>query len=109
MPREFTELERKWIKEKFDALSPEEKERVMARFRKEKEKPTVATLTYKQLAQNYKGQKGVNIENAIRKTMRNMNREKTQVKVVNKPGSITITPEGRFMITKKGKSIRIGD
>jgi len=38
-----------------------------------------------------------------------MNRRKDQVRVVNKPGATIQDKTGTYMITKKGKSIRIGD
>lgn len=72
----------------------------------------IPTLTYKQLAQNYnkevnkkKDGKKVKVKTTIRRIIRSMNKEKVQIKVVNKPGSIIKDEQGnRFMITKKGKS-----
>lgn len=122
---EYTELEKQRIKERFDALTPEQKERVMKAFKsvqEPKSNPTsqvkdgIATLTYKQLAQNYNKEenkkhngKKIKVETTIRKLVRNMNKEKTKIRIVNKPGTVLNTKEGSFIITKKGKSIRIGD
>lgn len=74
------------------------------------QKPAISILTYKQLAQNYpEGKKTTANGETIRQIIRRVNKEKTQVRVVNKPGSLIKTPEGTFMISRKGKSIWIGD
>lgn len=108
---EYTALKRQRMKEQFDSLTPTEKERVTKAFlalqnppKEEPPKPSIPTLTYKQIAtQNFKGKK---VENRVRRTLRNMNREKTQVRVVNKPGSVIEDNEGnKFLITSKGKSM----
>ncbi len=72
-------------------------------------KDGLATLTYKQLAANFNKDNKNNVERSIRQTVRRMNKKKKQVQIVNKPGSTVRNEEGTFMITKNGKSIRIGD
>lgn len=130
---EYTELEKQRIKERWEALTSEQKAQVMAIFRGQpvKEKVNVesddatkqapikegmATLTYKQLAQNYnkkenskKDGRKIKVETTIRRMVRGMNRAKKTIAVVNRPGSTITTDNGTFLITKKGKSIRIGD
>ena len=111
-------LSKEELKEKWEALSPEEKKRAIEIMEKIELRPDqqapikegVATLTYKQLAQNFnkEGQK-FNVQSQIRQAVKNMNKMKKQIRVVNKPGSTLHSEEGTFMITKKGKSIRIGD
>lgn len=106
----FTEEEKAAIKAKFAAMSPEDQKRVIEKYKEglstNIQAPIdngVATLTYKQLAKNYPK----DTQHRIRKTIKNMNKKKRQVQVVNGPGSIIKTEEGSFIITKKGKSMRI--
>lgn len=112
---EYTELEKQRMKDKYNALTLEQKQKVREAFVHlsnvidEPKKQEIATLTYKQLAQNFKDQKGVKVHHEIRQVIRRMNKDKHQVNVVNGPGSVIQTTDGKFMITKKGKSLRIGD
>ena len=120
---EYTELEKQRMKDRFLNLSSEERAAVMKAYRAMSEplpvkpvKQAITTLTYKQLAQNYnkeennkKNGKKIKVETTLRKIVRSMNKEKTQIRVVNKPGSTISSEHGTFYITKKGKSIRIGD
>lgn len=105
MSAEYTELEKQRMKEKFAALSPEQREKIMELFKAStpQEKPKVPVVTYKSLVQNWKDDP--NVAKRIRNLTKNMNREKAQLRVVNKPGSIITDENGNsFMITKKGKS-----
>ncbi len=102
---EYTELERQRIKERFDSLTEEQKQKVLKAYNKK----DIPTLTYKQLAINYN--KNVNIgsvQHEVRKVLRKMNYEKIQIRLVNGPGSVIESEDGKFIITKKGKSLRIG-
>ena len=122
-PPQYTELEKQRMRERFDRFSPKLQREVLLKMEEkdrraicrmmgievpiEEPKHEIKPLTYKQLAQNFKGQ--VQVKNKIRKVIRGANKEKMNVRLVNKPGSVITTPEGKFMITSKGKSIRIGD
>ena len=132
---EYTELEKQRIKERWEALTPEQKQSVLEVFRSRPEanktvktvvsedalkqapiKEGMATLTYKQLAQNYnkkenskKDGRKIKVETTLRRMMRSMNKKKRTLSIVNRPGSTIKTEEGTFFISKKGKSIRIGD
>ncbi|HEY8780131.1 MAG TPA: hypothetical protein VIM16_00810 [Mucilaginibacter sp.] len=115
---EYTELEKQGIKDKWNSLTNEQKAAVMKAFRTiesndaNEQAPVVdgvATLTYKQLAKNFNTDNKQNVERSVRQAVRRMNRRKDQVRVVNKPGATIQDKTGTYMITKKGKSIRIGD
>jgi len=107
-------MEKEELKAKWEALSLEEKERVLAAFKSLDSKPVdanmqapikqgVATLTYKQIAKNFPNY----TERQVRQTIRRMNKKKRQVQVVNGPGSVLSDDKGSYIITKKGKSMRI--
>lgn len=105
MSAEYTELEKQRMKEKFMAMPPEQRAKVMEAFNASipQEKPKIPVVTYKQLVQNWKDDP--NVAKRIRNLQKNMNREKAQLRIVNKPGSILTDENGnKFMITKKGKS-----
>ena len=110
---EYTELEKQRLKERWEALSAEEKHKVHTIFMQSNapkpEPPKFASITYKQLAQNWKDKPAKEVEARVKDLVKNMNSKKEQLRVVNKPGSVHTDENGdSYMVMKSGKSMFIG-